>query len=265
MISIKLLQKGYNLYGAKNIEIGPNILNYTKKNENESDNKNKKCIYENISWFGDLDQAKHYETKNTKIFNWKTIKNIELVRTNRSNDAFFKKLFISSKIELTPVLKIQNNLLIEFLKTNNYNHPYFLMNNNEKAWYVFAFAFGYITIQEQYEFLELLYILLKNNIIEMNTRDGKSISTKVYTKMKYYSLYPFTKQKKYNRISFYEIDKYSLTNLCLLLKSNKKCKHIAGVYQKDSSSFWFPNLIVYKMNIQEFILFSPHDCLELIE
>ena len=39
---------------------------------------------------------------------------------------------------------------------------------------------------------------------------------------------------------------------------NKKTYKISGVYQKNDTSFWFPDLIVYKMNIQEYILFNPH-------
>lgn len=263
MISIKLLYKGFKLYGAKNKDLGSSILEYTKKNEHD---KNKKCIYENISWFGDLDQAKHYETKETKIFSWVAIRDILLVRTNRSNERFFKNLFLTNHtINLTPCLQIDNKLLHTFLdKNKQFNHPYLTMDNNEKAWYEFAFAFGYMTVEQQYKFLQLLYTLLSNKIIIINMRNGKSISTKVYTKMKYYSLYPFNKQNKYNRLSFYDIDKTCLTNLCLLLKANKKFANIDGVYQKDTTSFWFPNLVVYKMNIQEYILFAPHDCLSLI-
>lgn len=263
MISIKLLNKGFKLYGAKNKDFGSSILLYTKKNE--EDNK-KKCIYENISWFGDLEQAKHYETKDTKIFSWIAIKDILLVRTNRSNERFFKDLFLTNQtIELIPTLQLNNKLLQTYQnKKKSFNHPYLSMTNNQKAWYEFAFAFGYMTVEQQYHFLQLLYILLSNKILVMNMRNGKSISTKVYTKMKYYSLYPFNKQNKYNRLSFYDIDKTCLTNLCLLLKSNNKLANIDGVYQKDASSFWFPNLVVYKMNIQEYILFAPHDDLFLI-
>jgi hypothetical protein len=46
-------------------------------------------------------------------------------------------------------------------------------------------------------------------------------------------------------------------NLCKI-SNNSKYK-INGVYQKNDTSFWFPDLIVYKMNIQEYILFNPQD------
>ena len=46
-------------------------------------------------------------------------------------------------------------------------------------------------------------------------------------------------------------------NLCKIVY-NKKDYKIDGVYQKNDTSFWFPNLIVYKMDIEEYILFNPH-------
>ena len=264
MISVKMLDKGFKLYGAKNKDLGSTILTYTKNNEQLKKNK---CVYENISWFGDLNQAKHYETKDTKIFSWTVNTNTTLVRSNTVNEYFFRDLFLSNeKVELIPALQLNKKLLEPFLKAKDkrFNHPYLFMDNNQKAWIEFAFAFGYLTLEQQYNFLKLLYNLLSNKIIIINMRNGESILNKVYAKMKYYSLYILPKQKKYNRLSFYHIDKTCLTNLCLLLKSYNKFATIDGVYQKDASSFWFPNLVFYKMNIQEYILFSPHDCLTLI-
>jgi hypothetical protein len=65
------------------------------------------------------------------------------------------------------------------------------------------------------------------------------------------------KKEKYNRLSFYFFDKYAIMNLCKLVYNKKEYK-IHGVYQKNDTSFWFTDLVVYKMNIQEYILFNPH-------
>jgi len=40
---------------------------------------------------------------------------------------------------------------------------------------------------------------------------------------------------------------------------HNKSLNISGVYQKNDTSFWFPDFIVYKMDIQEYILFNPQD------
>ena len=64
------------------------------------------------------------------------------------------------------------------------------------------------------------------------------------------------KKKKFNRLSFYSFDKHAIMNLCKIVNNNKY--NISGVYQTNDTSFWFPNLLVYKMNIQEYILFNPH-------
>ena len=54
----------------------------------------------------------------------------------------------------------------------------------------------------------------------------------------------------------YYFDKYAIMNLCKIVYHNKDY-NISGVYQKNTKSFWFPDLLVYKMNIQEYILFNP--------
>ena len=49
------------------------------------------------------------------------------------------------------------------------------------------------------------------------------------------------------------MDKYAIMNLCKIVP-----KEISGVFQPNINSFWFPNFIIYKMNIEETILFNPH-------
>jgi len=50
-----------------------------------------------------------------------------------------------------------------------------------------------------------------------------------------------------NRLSFYEFDKHTIMNLCKII--HEKNMNISGVYQKNDTSFWFPDFIVYKMDI----------------
>ena len=63
------------------------------------------------------------------------------------------------------------------------------------------------------------------------------------------------KKEKLNRISLYQLNKNSVLNVCKLV--NKKYE-IDGIYQPNNNSYWFPNIGIYHMNIEEFILFSPH-------
>jgi hypothetical protein len=89
-------------------------------------------------------------------------------------------------------------------------------------------------------------------------RTGKSIINKIKMKIGYYRIASILgKKEKFNRLSFYDFDKHAIMNLCKLV-NNSKYK-IDGVYQKNDTSFWFPDLIVYKMDIQEYILFAPQD------
>ena len=63
---LKILPKEYIIYGAKPKHLGANILEYTRRNENK---KHTHCVYENISWFAGLEQAKHYNVNMISYLN----------------------------------------------------------------------------------------------------------------------------------------------------------------------------------------------------
>jgi len=248
--SLKTLNVGYPLYASKKHE-GDKLLEYKMDAEKRA---NDHCLLDNSSWFGDLDVAKSYKKSDTQIYKWK-IKNLTyLLNINKENENFINYLFSNARITLTPTINLQP----EQIKKIDYIHEYINMSPNEKALFEFKFAFGYITVKEQFEFLKLVSYLIKNNFIKLDTRDGDSILNKLNFKINYYKLsHLLSKKEKNNRLSFYFFDKYAIMNLCKLVYNKKEYK-ISGVYQKNDTSFWFPDLLVYKMNIQEYILFNPH-------
>ena len=106
--------------------------------------------------------------------------------------------------------------------------------------------------------MKFINYLIENKFTDIKRRDGKSILHKLKIKMKYYEInYFFDKKEKLNRLSFYDFDKHSIMNLCKIVNNN--FYNISGVYQKNDTSFWFPNFLLYKMDIQEYILFDPQD------
>lgn len=246
--SLKILDKDFILYGAKNKDMGFKILDFTKANE---DKKQKHCVYENISWFAGLQQAKHYKGKNDLIFKWKVFKKLNLIKITTKNGLFFKNLFLKTNKQIKPALNIKT----EYLKKIDYKHPYLMMNNNEKCLYEFNFIFGYLSLKQQYEFLLLIKYLMENNFIEILSRHDTNLLPKIMKKIRFYELYPLGKKQKLNRISLYEINKQALLNICMMTYDKY---NIDGVYQPNTNSYWYPDLIVYHMNIEEFILFSPH-------
>jgi hypothetical protein len=142
-------------------------------------------------------------------------------------------------------------------ESSNY-HPYIDMSSKEKALFEFKFAFGYISIQKQYEFMKFVKYLIQNKWIDIKRRDGKSIINKLSLKILYYeTIFGGNREKRMNRLSFYDFDKHAIMNFCKIC--NYLENGIKGVYQKNTKSFWFPDLIVYKMNLQEYILFNPQD------
>jgi len=245
---IKLLPKDFIIYGAKNKDLGGKILEYTKSNEEK---KHKHCVYDNISWFAGLEQAKHYKGKNDLIFKWKVNKPLKMIKITERNEKFFQKLFLNTKQNITPTLNIKTSDISKI----NYKHPFLNMNNKERSLYEFNFIFGYLNLKEQYEFLLLIKYLINNNFIEILSRHNTNLIPKINKKINFYNLYPFGKKNKLNRISLYEINKQALLNLCKIMYNKYK---FDGVYQPNTNSYWYPDLIVYHMNIEEFILFSPH-------
>ena len=248
--SLKVLKIGYPLYAAKQYE-GSTILEY---NKNEELKYHDKCLQQNSSWFGDLKVAKSYKTKDNHIYRWKAKKVTKLLNINTLNEGFINNIFKKSKTKLTPTILVTKDKL----KKINYEHKYLNMSTNEKALYEFQFCFGFITVEEQYEFMKFIKYLIENNFIDIQMRQGGSILNKIKIKTGYYKVASLLgKKEKFNRLSFYDFDKHAIMNLCKLVNNNRY--NISGVYQKNDDSFWFPDLIVYKMDIQEYILFNPQN------
>jgi hypothetical protein len=248
--SLKVLKLGHPLYASKLYE-GSTILNYNKEQEEKYHDK---CLMQNSSWFGDLDVAKSYKTKDTHIYRWNTKKKTNLLQINSENEKYIINIFSQTKLKLIPTIFLDKKQI----KKIEYVHHYLEMTSNERALYEFNFCFGFIKLKEQYEFIKFIEYLIENKFIDIKRRNGKSILSKLKLKKKYYEFHFFPhKKEKLNRLSFYDFDKHAIMNFCKIVHENKI--NISGVYQKNVKSFWFPDLIIYKMNIQEYILFNPQD------
>lgn len=250
--SIRILKVGYPLYASKSYE-GSTILKYNKEQE---DKYNNKCLMVNSSWFGDLDVAKSYKTKDNHIYRWTTTKKTNLFKINLENERYINNLFTRTNVKLIPTI----NLKKDKISNIKYEHPYLEMTPNEKGLFEFKFCFGFINVEEQYEFMKFIKYLIENKFTDIKRRDGKSILNKLKIKIRYYQITSLlSKKEKLNRLSFYDFDKHAIMNLCKIIHENNM--NISGVYQKNDKSFWFPDLVVYRMNIQEYILFNPQDVL----
>lgn len=252
---IKILKPGYLLYASKK-SYGDKILEYTEEQEKKYHDK---CLFGNMSWFGDLEQAKSYKTKEQSIFKWTIKKPTNLILMNKHNEMFFEHYFNKTNLTLNLAVNLtdeQTAKAKKMLINENINSDYLDMSINERALFEFKFAYGYITVEEQYQFMKLIKLLIQHKFLDIKMREGTSIIKKLNQKIEYYYyLNKINTKKKYNRLSIYLFDKYALNNLCKVLPSHYK---ISGVLQENTKSFWFPDLIVYKMNIKEYVLFNPH-------
>jgi hypothetical protein len=260
-ISVRILPLKFKLYASKSYD-GNAILEHSRKLEQQY---KRKCIPDNLTWLGSYSVAKSYERKDTNIYEWEIKTPTRLIVMNKKNETYFKKLFLNTTQHVIPLITVSHVSLKTILKLADkvaFSHPYFTMSIHERAWHEFAFAYGYLSLKEQYEFILLIKFLLTNNFITITMRDGTSIISKIDRDIYYYSMLhslPYKHREKYNRISFYQFDISALTNLCRVLPKN-----ISGVYQPNVNSFWFPNLGIYQMNIEEYVLFNPHHNLTYI-
>ena len=178
--SLKYLRIGYPLYAAKKHE-GDKLLEYKRKMELKTGDH---CLLDNSSWFGDLNVAKSYKKNDTHIYKWKIKTPTNLLKITHNNETFINQIFKNTRIKLVPNISLSNSQK-SLIK---YTHPYINMTDNQKALYEFQFAFGYITIKEQFEFLKLVEYLIKHSFIKIDTREGNSIVKKLRFKINYYKI-----------------------------------------------------------------------------
>ena len=127
------------------------------------------------------------------------------------------------------------------------------MTLHERAFYEFCFAFGFIDVDEQYSFMKLLVYLIKNELIDIERRVHTSILNEVRKRILLYKLtHKIFRTDKYNRLSFYNIDRPIMLNICKLIHANHT--NIDGCSYKKNKSFWVYN----NKSLHEVILFNPH-------
>ena len=261
-LHVKVLKPNFPIYASKNYN-GAAILEHAKEEEEKHKDS---CVFVNISWFGDLQQAKSYKQEGQQIYKWKINTNTRLLIPNKKNETFIKNLFETTNLKLETAVTItseKEEMAKKKLINENIRCPYLYLSQNERAFFEFGFAYGYISAEEQYQFMKLIVFLIKNNFLDIETREGSSIVPKLKEKIDYYYFTnKLNKKQKYNRLSVYSFDKYALNNLCKIMPAKYR---IDGVFQPNTRSFWFPDLVVYKMNIKEYVLYNPHHNLDYIE
>ena len=255
---IKIVPPNKLMYASKTHK-GDEILKHAKREEEKTHNH---CVKDNITWLSNYEVAKLYKNDSNHLYKWKINKPTKLIKTTPKNESFFERVFKSSTHDLEPIINSPPS------QQESRNHKYFKMTPNEKALYEFKFVFGYLTIEEQYEFLKLLKDV-KNT---KNIKNIKNIKIKINqlvlsVAINYYRvnlLFPLTKTqnlqktKKTNRISFYEMDKHVVNNLCKALQESQQYQNVEGLYQSSkTTSFWYPSFLKYSKNLEEFILFNP--------
>lgn len=261
----KTIPPNKSLYASKTYK-GDTILEHAEKQEEKTHDH---CLKDNITWLSNFTVAKIYKNESNHLYKWKVNKPTELVKTTPKNEAFFEQVFRNATHELKPFLKSSSK--VHKVHKVHKEHKYFKMTPNEKALYEFKFVFGYLTLEEQYEFLSLLNEVHKN--VQNEVQNKNLNQTAILAAITYYRIQNLsskilksnnsTPKQKYNRISFYELDKHVANNLCKALQTTSQPTHpklqkIEGIYQSYKlKSFWYPSFLKYSKNLEEYILFNP--------
>jgi hypothetical protein len=253
---LRVLPKGFPLYAAKDSTLGPKILDYTRDNHLRT---GKMCLLDNLTWFADLEQAKQYnKKKGSSIFQWKTKDSIKLVSISPENKTYFNRIFHDTLESNFNTLIIDPSKIPE----EHLSHPYVSMKSKEQALFLFQFAFGYLPLYDQATFIKFLYDLIQKGAVELLGRKGGSILPGLKTFIDYYR----TGDKKHrnyplNRISFYEIDRMAVLNLCMLSDIDQ----LEGIFVPQQNSFWFSNTEKEEtMDLLEYALFRPYEKLTFV-
>jgi hypothetical protein len=222
------------------------------------------CLLDNLTWFADLKQAVQYVGNKTRIFKWKAKHPIKLLSVSPQNKNYFERLF-----HQTPRAKFYTlNVVPSKIPEEHLSHPYFSMKSNEQALFLFQFAFGYLPLEEQADFIDLIHDLIKADAVDLRGRKGGSIMPNVTTLRKYYQ----TGEDKYsdedklkrasyrhyplNRVSFYEVDRMAALNLCMVVRNPV----FDGIFVPQQKSFWFSNTEKERpMDLLEYAFFRPHE------
>jgi hypothetical protein len=223
------------------------------------------CLLDNLTWFADLKQAVQYVGNKTRIFKWKAKHPIKLLSVVPRNKKYFERLF-----HQTPKAKFYTlNVDPSKIPEEHLSHPYFSMKSNEQALFLFQFAFGYLSLDNQAEFIELIHDLIQEEALDLRGRKGGSIMPNVTTLRKYYQ----TGDEEYrsyplNRISFYEVDRMAVLNLCMVSLADGSARNkvtkgrqvFDGLFVPQQKSFWFSNTEKERpMDLLEYAFFRPHE------
>lgn len=243
---VKILKINTNIYKAIGQDIGPIITDYSKKIGK------KKCNYKTITWFGKLNVAKKYKTKSNKIYRYNTIKNTRLLQIDSHNKQIIKDKILNYRYPSKYEVLYRGN------KLKKYDHPYLDMDTRNRCLYEIFFAYGFMTLDEQYEFINLILYLIDTKKSSIKHPKSATYTKALYNTPRAYVLF-FVKfwhkiagklgTKKYNKINIYEINKHSAYNICLAFND------IDGIFYPNKESSWYPFSMIPTF---EYIIFKPH-------
>ena len=248
---IKTLPVGFKLYSAKKYK-SQEIIDFVKKNRQQ---KKQVCLIDNLSWLTTKKGSIRYKLYHpTYIMSeWMVKVPTNLLKINHDSYSFLKNLYMNSTIRLQSFLSLKDDAIENIKMKNAHTNPYLFMNHKERCFYEFQFIFGFISVQEQLQFLHFIKECITQGFLKDNTLK-KKIDNRII-------LYNFSDlvfyKNKINRLPMYFFDKVVVLNLCKLLNKNSQFStQISGIYFYNKKSYFD------YLNLEEYILFNLDENVE---
>jgi len=242
---IKTLPVGFKLYSAKKYK-SQEIIDFVKKNRQQ---KKQVCLIDNLSWLTTKKDAIRFNLQHPTYIQNKWIVKVptNLLKINHDSYSFLKNLYMNSTIRLQSFLSLEENAIEKMKMKNAHTNPYLFMNHKERCFYEFQFIFGFISVQEQLQFLHFIKECITKGFLKDNT-----LKKKVDNRIILYNFSDLVFYKnKINRLPMYFFDKVVVLNLCKLLNKNSQFStQISGIYFYNKKSYFD------YLNLEEYILFN---------
>jgi hypothetical protein len=219
-----------------------------------------------ICWFGSKSKAEYYNKKGTTVYEYKTIKPINLfVVNNYVNFETFKTLLDRvDDIDLKKFKVLTVRDIHECKDTDKFcKYSYLTMSKKERILFEYKFAFGLTTIEDQLIFAKLFLKLQEFKVIPKIDKmmDGKGDQPEIYYKLgrTFLSgvnmfLTESSKKRTGHRFSIYSIDMNVIQNLCMLISDK-----LQGYVYGHIPSVWHRGM----NDTSEIAIFNPVSCLKI--
>lgn len=183
-----------------------------------------------IPWFAlNYKKAQYYQEtlKNSMVYQYTITNPVKLFLVNNvTNASIFEQLLRDTKENIQVITDLRVEDLDKKIQSHFTHYKYMHLTTRQRAYYEYAFAFGFLQKKEQFTFLKLTLKLQEYGIIQKQTNiqgNNPFASKYIYRaarlalQTKINILGDKKGEQYWHRYSLYSVDKNVVHNMCMLL------------------------------------------------